>query len=146
MKKKITMREQLTFNFDKEHPSLLEPLQQKEKELGASSPDLIPLKIKLINFYFLKGDVNRVYTYLKSLLELIHSYKGDDLPPSNYFEELSGPAIFIDQNIPDAGMMDRLNVIVPAKIYSKNERKTEVFSPIVISLKTERMNHKKRAI
>ena len=64
MKKKITMREQLTFNFDKEHPSLLEPLQQKEKELGASSPDLIPLKIKLINFYFEKGNVSNVHKYL----------------------------------------------------------------------------------
>ena len=86
-------------------------LQKKEKKLGVASADLIPLKIKLINFYFEKGDVNNVYRYLKNVIELIHSSKDDGLPLSNYFEQLSNPANFVDQNIPEAGMVDQLNQI-----------------------------------
>jgi hypothetical protein len=116
MSKEVNKHEQLTFDFDEEYPSLLEPLEQKEKELGASSPDLIPLKIKLINFYFWKGDVNNVYKYLKSAIELIHSSKNGDLPLSNYLEQLSGPATVVDQNISGAGMVDRLDEIAPLEI------------------------------
>ena len=34
MSREVNKHEQLTFDFDKEYPSLLEPLQKKEKELG----------------------------------------------------------------------------------------------------------------
>ena len=64
MSKEVSRHEQLTFDFDEEYPSLLEPLQKKEKELEVESADLIPLKIKLINFYFKKGDVNSAHKYL----------------------------------------------------------------------------------
>ena len=64
MNKEEIRHEQLSFDFDKEYPSLVEPLRQKEKELGVSSSDLIPLKIKLINFYFAKGDVSNVHKYI----------------------------------------------------------------------------------
>ena len=37
MSKKEIRHEQLSFSFDKEYPSLLEPLRQKENELGTSS-------------------------------------------------------------------------------------------------------------
>ena len=67
MSREVNKHEQLTFDFDKEYPSLLEPLQKKEKELGGSSPDLIPLKLKLINFYFAKGDVSNVHKYLEGV-------------------------------------------------------------------------------
>ena len=132
MSREVKKHEQLTFGFDEEYPSLLEPLQTKEKELRASSPDLIPLKIKLINFYFWKGDVNSVYKYLKSAIELIHSSKNGDLPLSNYLEQLSGPATVVDQNISGAGMVDRLDEIAPLKI----NRKSGAFNPVVISIKT----------
>ena len=46
---------------------MLEPLQKKEKELEVESADLIPLKIKLINFYFAKGDVSNVHKYLEGV-------------------------------------------------------------------------------
>ena len=64
MSKEKIRHEQLSFDFNKEYPSLLEPLRQKENEFGASSPELIPLKIKLINFYFEKGIVSNVHKYL----------------------------------------------------------------------------------
>ena len=67
MSKEVNKHEQLTFDFDKEYPSLLEPFQKKEKELEVESSDLIPLKIKLINFYFAKGDVSNVHKYLEGL-------------------------------------------------------------------------------
>ena len=117
---------------DEEYPSLLEPLQKKEKKLGVASADLIPLKIKLINFYFGKGDVNNVYKYLKNVIELIPSSNDDDLPLSNYLEQLSGPATVVDQNISGAGMVDRLDEIAPLKI----NRKAGAFNPVVISIKT----------
>ena len=46
---------------------LLKPFQKKEKELEVESADLIPLKIKLINFYFAKGDVSNVHKYLEGV-------------------------------------------------------------------------------
>ena len=67
MSREVNKHEQLTFDFDKEYPSLLKPLQKKEKELEVESSDLIPLKIKLINFYFAKGDVSNVHKYLEGL-------------------------------------------------------------------------------
>ena len=141
MSKEVNKHEQLTFDFDKEYPSLLEPLQKKEKKLGVASADLIPLKIKLINFYFEKGDVNNVYRYLKNVIELIHSSKDDGLPLSNYFEQLSDPANFVDQNIPSAGMIDQLNQITALKIIEQKEEKQEGLRPVIISLKTEHVLH-----
>ena len=141
MSKEVNKHEQLTFDFDKEYPSLLEPLQKKEKKLGVASADLIPLKIKLINFYFEKGDVNNVYRYLKNIIELIHSSKDDGLPLSNYFEQLSDPANFVDQNIPSAGMIDQLNQITALKIIEQKEEKQEGLRPVIISLKTEHVLH-----
>ena len=141
MSREVNKHEQLTFDFDKEYPSLLEPLQKKEKELGGSSPDLIPLKLKLINFYFLKKDVNNVYRYLKSVIELIRSSKDDGLPLSNYFEQLSDPANFVDQKIPSAGMIDQLNQITALKIIEQKEEKQEGLRPVIISLKTEHVLH-----
>ena len=67
MSKEVSRHEQLTFDFNEEYPSLLEPIQKKEKKLGVASADLIPLKIKLINFYFEKGDVSNVHKYLEGL-------------------------------------------------------------------------------
>ena len=81
MSREVKKHEQLTFDFDKEYPSLVEPLQQKEKELGDSSPELTPLNIKLnqkeinsealnpivislktehVNFYLEKDDLNNI--------------------------------------------------------------------------------------
>ena len=60
-------QQQLAFDFDKEIPSLVEPLQQKEKELGVSSPDLIPPKIQLINFYVENGKYNNAHKCLQTL-------------------------------------------------------------------------------
>ena len=137
MSKEVSRHEQLTFDFDEEYPSLLEPLQKKEKKLGVASADLIPLKIKLINFYFKKGDVNNVYRYLKNIIELIHSSKDDGLPLSNYFEQLSSPANFVDQNIPSAGMIDQLNQITALKIIEQKEEKQEGLRRVITSLKTE---------
>ncbi|SVD40991.1 uncharacterized protein METZ01_LOCUS393845, partial [marine metagenome] len=37
MSREVNKHEQLTFDFDKEYPSLLEPLQKKEKELEVES-------------------------------------------------------------------------------------------------------------
>ena len=141
MSREVNKHEQLTFDFDKEYPSLLEPLQKKEKELEVESADLIPLKIKLINFYFLKKDVNNVYRYLKSVIELIRSSKDDGLPLSNYFKQLSDPANFVDQNIPSAGMIDQLNQITALKITEQKEEKQEGLRPVIISLKTDHVLH-----
>ena len=140
MSKEVPRHEQLTFDFDEEYPSLLEPIQKKEKKLGVASADLIPLKIKLINFYFEKGDVNNVYRYIKNVIELIHSSKDDGLPLSNYFEQLSSPANFVDQNIPEAGMVDQLNKITALKIIKPEEDKLEGLGNVIISLKTEQVN------
>ena len=141
MNKKEIRHEQLSFSFDKEYPSLLEPLRQKENEFGASSPELIPLKIKLINFYFEKGDINNVYEYLKSLIELGNFANNEDLPLINFYEQLSDPANFVDQNIPSAGMIDQLNQITALKIIEQKEEKQEGLRPVIISPKTEHVLH-----
>ena len=122
MSKKETRHEQLSFGFDKEYPSLLEPLRQKEKELGVSSPDLIPLKIKLINFYLGKSDLNNAYKYLRDVIELIPSNKNDGIAHSQYFEKLSGPAAVIDRNIPGAGMVGRLDEMTLLKTRKKRDK------------------------
>ena len=49
MSEEVINKGQLAFSFGQEIPSLLEPFQQKEKELGDSSPDLIPLKMQMID-------------------------------------------------------------------------------------------------
>ena len=98
---------------------------------------LIPLKIKLINFYFEKGDINNVYEYLKSLIELVNSANNEDLPSINFYEQLSDPANFVDQNIPSAGMIDQLNQITALKIIEQKEEKQEGLRLVITSLKTE---------
>ena len=140
MSREVNKHEQLTFDFDKEYPSLLEPLQKKEKELEVESSYLIPLKIKLINFYFEKGDINNVYEHLKSLIELVNSANNEDLPLINFYEQLSDPANFVDQNIPEAGMVDQLNKITALKIIKPEEDKLEGLGNVIISLKTEQVN------
>ena len=132
MSREVNKHEQLTFDFDKEYPSLLEPLQKKEKELGASSPELIPLKIKLINFYFNKGDINNVHEHLKSVLELIGLSKEDSHSCSSNLEQLSGPAAIVDKNIQGAGMVSRLDEIKSLKTRNKRIRKAGEIDPIVI--------------
>ena len=134
MSKKEIRHEQLSFGFDKEYPSLLEPLRQKEKELGVSSPDLIPLKIKLINFYLGKGDLNNAYTYLKNMVELLRLSKNDNLRQPHYLEEISDLAAVIDQNIPGAGMVDRLDEMTLLKTRKKKERKSGVLNHVIISI------------
>lgn len=135
MSKKEIRHEQLSFGFDKEYPSLLEPLRQKEKEQGVSSPDLIPLKIKLINFYLGKGDLNNAYTYLKNMVEFLRLSKNDNLRQPHYLEEISDLAAVIDQNIPGAGMVNRLDEISFLKICNKEERKSGLLNYVVLSLK-----------
>ncbi|MEC7641248.1 MAG: hypothetical protein VYC17_03745 [Nitrospinota bacterium] len=137
MSKQVTEYEQLAFNFNEEYPSLLEPLQTKEKELGASSPELIPLKIKLINFYFNKGDINNVHEYLKSVIELIGLSKDDSHSCSSNLEQLSAPAAVVDKNIQGAGMVSRLDEIKSLKTRNKGIRKAGEIDPIVISIKIE---------
>ena len=137
MSREVNKHEQLTFDFDKEYPSLLEPLQKKEKELEVESSDLIPLKIKLINFYFNKGDINNVHEYLKSVLELIGLSKEDSHSCSSNLEQLSGPAAIVDKNIQGAGMVSRLDEIKSLKTRNKRIRKAGEIDPIVISIKIE---------
>ena len=132
MSKEKIRHEQLSFGFNKEYPSLLEPLRQKEKEFGASSPELMSLKIKLINFYLGKGDLNNAYKYLRDVIELIPSNKNDGIAHSQYFEKLSGPAAVIDRNIPGAGMVDRLDEMTLLKTRKKKERKSGVLNHVII--------------
>ena len=73
-------------------------------------------------------------------IELIRSSKDDGLPLSNYFEQLSDPANFVDQNIPEAGMVDQLNKITALKIIKPEEDKLEGLGNVIISLKTEQVN------
>ena len=82
-------QQQLAFDFDKEIPSPVEPLQQKEKELGVSSPDLIPRKIQLINFYVENGKYNNAHKWLTKVIEQIHftqslSKSGPSQPTSRH--------------------------------------------------------------
>ena len=102
---------------------------------------LIPLKIKLINFYFEKGDINNVYEYLKSLIELVNFANNEYFPLINFYEQLSDPANFVDQNIPSAGMIDQLNQITALKIIEQKEEKQEGLRPVIISLKTDHVLH-----
>lgn len=140
MSKEKIRHEQLSFGFNKEYPSLLEPLRQKEKELGVSSPDLIPLKIKLINFYLGKGDLNNAYKHMKNMIGLLRLSKNDNLRQPHYLEEISDLAAVIDQNIPGAGMVNRLGAISFLKICNKKERKSGVLKDIAFSLKAELVN------
>ena len=137
MSRELNKHEQLTFDFDKEYPSLLEPLQKKEKELEVESSDLIPLKIKLINFYFNKGDINNVHEYLKSVIELIGLSREDSHSCSSNLEQLSAPAAIVDKNIQGAGMVSRLDEIKSLKTRNKRIRKAGEIEPIVISIKIE---------
>ena len=132
MSKEEIRHEQLSFDFDKEYPSLLKPFRKQEKELGTSSPELIPLKIKLINFYLGKSDLNNAYKYLRDVIELIPSNKNDGIVHSQYFEKLSGPAAVIDRNIPSAGMVGRLDEMTLLKTRKKKERKSGVLNHVII--------------
>ena len=122
MSREVNKHEQLTFDFDEEYPSLLEPLQQKEKELGVSSPDLIPRKIQLINFYVENGKYNNAHKWLTKVIEQIHFLKHDDLPSQHCLEKLSGLAVVFDQHIPGAGMADRLDAALLLKIIQKTRK------------------------
>ena len=115
-------QQQLAFDFDKEIPSLIEPLQQKEKELGVSSPDLIPPKIQLINFYVENGKYNNAHKCLTNVIEQIHFLKHDDLPSQHCLEKLSGLAAVFDQHITGAGMSDRLDAALLLKIIQKTRK------------------------
>ena len=136
MNKKEIRHEQLSFSFDKEYPSLLEPLRQKENEFGASSPELISLKIKLINFYLGKGDLNNAYKYIKDVIELIPSIKDDDIAYSQYLEQLTDLAMVTDKNIPDADMVNRLDEITCTNRRDKMEEKSKLLKHIVVNFKT----------
>ena len=140
MSKEKIRHEQLSFGFNKEYPSLLELLRQKEKELGVSSPDLIPLKIKLINFYLGKGDLNNAYKHMKNMIGLLRLSKNDNLRQPHYLEEISDLAAVIDQNIPGAGMVNRLDEIIHLKKSNKKKRKSGVLKDVMCSLKTELAN------
>ena len=118
-------QQQLAFGFDKEIPSLVEPLQQKEKELGVSSPDLIPPKIQLINFYVENGKYNNAHKWLTKVIEQIHFLKHDDLPSQHCLEKLSGLAAVFDQHIPGAGMADRLDATLLLKTINQKTRKLD---------------------
>jgi len=125
MSKEVNKHEQLTFDFDKEYPSLLEPLQQKEKELGISSPDLIPPKIQLANFYVENGKYNNAHKCLTNVIEQIHFLKHDDLPSQHCLEKLSGLAAVFDQHITGAGMADRLDAALLLKTINQKTRKLD---------------------
>ena len=118
-------QQQLAFDFDKEIPSLVEPLQQKEKELGVSSPDLIPPKIQLINFYVENGKYNNAHKCLTNVIEQIHFLKHDDLPSQHCLEKLSGLAAVFDQHIPGARMADRLDATLLLKTINQKTRKLD---------------------
>ena len=75
-----------------------------------------------------------------TLIELIRSSKDNGLQLSNYFEQLSNPANFVDQNIPETGMVDQLNQITALKIVEPKEDKLEGLGNVIISLKTEQVN------
>ena len=70
---KIINKAQSAFSFDQEIPSLLEPFQQKEKELGDSSPDLIPLKMQMIDAFIEQGNHYQAYKDFISLIDMIYS-------------------------------------------------------------------------
>ena len=72
---------------------------------------------------------------------MIRSSKDDGLPLSNYFEQLSDPANFVDQNIPSAGVIDQLNQITALKKTEQKEEKQEGLRPVIISLKTDHVLH-----
>ena len=125
MSKEVSRPEQLTFDFDEEYPSLLEPLQKKEKELGGSSPDLISPKIQLVNFYVENGKYNNAHKWLTKVIEQIHFLKHDDLPSQHCLEKLSGLAAVFDQHIPGAGMADRLDATLLLKTINQKTRKLD---------------------
>ena len=81
MNDEVASKKQSAFSFDQEIPSLLEPFQQKEKELGDSSPDLIPLKIQMLDAFIEQGNHYQAHKCFMSVIEMIRFAKSDDLPP-----------------------------------------------------------------
>ena len=73
MNDEVASKKQSAFSFDQEIPSLSEPFQQKEKELGDSSPDLIPLKMQMIDAFIEQGNHYQAYKDFMSLIDMIYS-------------------------------------------------------------------------
>ena len=88
MNKKEIRHEQLSFSFDKEYPSLLEPLRQKENELGTSSTGSVFYRIQMINCYLEEGDFSNAFKCLEKVVKVI--FDVNSKPSSNYFRELTG--------------------------------------------------------
>ena len=137
MSEEVINKEQLAFSFDQEIPSLLEPFQQKEKELGDSSPDLIPLKIQMLDAFIEQGNHYQAHKCFMSVIEMIRFAKSDDLPPSHDFEKLSDQAAVVDKNISGAGIVGRLEEILFLKTISQRAKKLGRLSPEVISLQIQ---------
>ena len=137
MSEEVINKEQLAFSFDQEIPSLLEPFQQKEKELGDSSPDLIPLKIQMLDAFIEQGNHYQAHKCFMSVIEMIRFAKSDDLPPSHDFEKLSDQAAVVDKNISGAGIVGRLEETLLLKTIGQKANKLGRLSPEVISLQIQ---------
>ena len=137
MNDEVASKKQSAFSFDQEIPSLLEPFQQKEKELGDSSPDLIPLKMQMIDAFVEQGNHYQAYKCFMSVIEMIRFAKSDDLPPSHDFEKLSDQAAVVDKNISGAGIVGRLEEALLLKTISQRAKKLGWLSPEVISLQIQ---------
>ena len=133
----VANKKQSAFSFDQEIPSLLEPFQQKEKELGDSSPDLIPLKMQMIDAFIEQGNHYQAYKDFMSLIDMIYSTDSSDLPASQDLEKLCGQAVIVDKNIPGTEIAVRLEEILFLKIISQRAKKLGQLSPEVISLQIQ---------
>ena len=133
----VANKKQSAFSFDQEIPSLLEPFQQKEKELGDSSPDLIPLKMQMIDAFIEQGNHYQAYKDFMSLIDMIYSTDSSDLPASQDLEKLCGQAVIVDKNIPGTEIAVRLEEILFLKIISQRAKKLGRSSPEVVSLQIQ---------
>ena len=109
MNKKEIRHEQLSFSFDKEYPSLLEPLRQKENELGTSSTGSVFYRIQMINCYLEEGDFSNAFKCLEKVVKVI--FDVNSKPSSNYFRELIHLAAVIDKQISGKAMVDSFDQI-----------------------------------
>ena len=137
MNDEVASKKQSAFSFDQEIPSLLEPFQQKEKELGDSNPDLIPLKMQMIDAFIEQGNHYQAHKCFMSVIEMIRFAKSDDLPPSHDFEKLSDQAAVVDKNISGAGIVGRLEETLLLKTIGQKANKLGRLSPEVISLQIQ---------
>ena len=137
MSEEVINKAQSAFSFDQEIPSLLEPFQQKKKELGDSSPDLIPLKMQMIDAFIEQGNHYQAYKDFMSLIDMIYSTDSSDLPASQDLEKLCGQAVIVDKNIPGTEIAVRLEEILFLKIISQRAKKLGRSSPEVVSLQIQ---------